>query len=241
MKDESKTKKQLISELVLMRQRLAEIEEKASEQERMAARLRAGEENYRAIIQYSTEAFCRYETEPIPISLPEDEIIELMYRHAHLTECNDAFARLFGKERAEELTGLRLADTLVRKDLRNVAFLRSFIRSGYRVQDLESYETDADGNLRCIANSVFGVIEDGSLTRTWGVLRDITEVKQSAEALKKSEYEKQTILDRLLEIVVFTDIELKIIWPNRAACDSLGREREEVIGTLLLRAVGTAA
>jgi PAS domain S-box-containing protein len=230
MKDENKTKKVLVDELRSLRQRLAQLDGDLTEHERIAAVLRASEENYRAFIQYSTEAFCRYETEPIPISLSEDEIIELMYRHAHLIECNDAFARMFGKEKAGDLIGLRLADTLVRSDLRNVAFLRSFIRSGYRVQDLESFETDADGNLRCIANSVFGVIEDGCLTRTWGVRRDVTEVMQSAEALKKSEREKQTILDRLLETVIFTDTELRIIWPNKAACDSLGVGRDELIG-----------
>jgi|WetSurMetagenome_2_1015567.scaffolds.fasta_scaffold00650_8 PAS domain S-box-containing protein len=52
----------------------------------------------------------------------------------------------------------------------------------------------------------------------------------ASEALRMSEYEKQTILDRMLEVVVFTDVELRIIWPNRAACNSLGMDREEVIG-----------
>ena len=230
MKEESKTKKQLIDELMLMRRRLAQLEGDAVAHGLMVEALRESEEKYRAFIQCSTEAFCRYETKPIPVSLPEDEIIELIYREAHLVECNDAFARMCGNEKAEYMIGLRLADTLVRSDPRNVAFLRAFIGSGYRVQDLESYEIDSDGNPRCISNSLVGVIENGCLVRIWGVRRDITEVRRSEKALKKSETEKQTILDRLSEHVVFTDAKMKIIWLNKAACDFLGMEREELIG-----------
>jgi PAS domain S-box-containing protein len=48
--------------------------------------------------------------------------------------------------------------------------------------------------------------------------------------LQQMEQEKQTILDSLVEQVIFHDMEMRILWANRAACDSASMTREEVIG-----------
>jgi len=48
--------------------------------------------------------------------------------------------------------------------------------------------------------------------------------------LKQTEQEEQTILDSLVEHVIFHDMEMRVQWANRAACDSVNMTREEVIG-----------
>ena len=48
--------------------------------------------------------------------------------------------------------------------------------------------------------------------------------------LKQREEEKQTILDSLVEHVIFHDMEMKVQWANQAACDSVGVTREELVG-----------
>jgi PAS domain S-box-containing protein len=48
--------------------------------------------------------------------------------------------------------------------------------------------------------------------------------------LKQTEQEKQTILDSLVEHVIFHDMEMRVQWANRAACDSVNMTREELIG-----------
>jgi len=48
--------------------------------------------------------------------------------------------------------------------------------------------------------------------------------------LKEKEQEKQTILDSLVEHVIFHDMEMKVQWANQAACDSVGMTREELLG-----------
>ena len=48
--------------------------------------------------------------------------------------------------------------------------------------------------------------------------------------LKQTEQEKQTILDSLVEHVIFHDMEMRVQWANLAACDSAGLTREELIG-----------
>ena len=40
----------------------------------------------------------------------------------------------------------------------------------------------------------------------------------------------EQILDRLTEHVIYQDTSMKILWANRAACDSVGKVREELIG-----------
>ena len=48
--------------------------------------------------------------------------------------------------------------------------------------------------------------------------------------LMQAEHEKQTILDSLVEHVVYHDMEMRVVWANRAACDSVGKNREELVG-----------
>jgi PAS domain S-box-containing protein len=59
---------------------------------------------------------------------------------------------------------------------------------------------------------------------------DVTERKQAEKALKNAKQEKEVILDSLVEHVIHHDKEMKILWPNRAACESAGLTREELIG-----------
>jgi PAS domain S-box-containing protein len=50
------------------------------------------------------------------------------------------------------------------------------------------------------------------------------------DTLKQAEQEKRTILDSLVEHVVYHDMEMRVLWANRAACDSVGMTREELVG-----------
>ncbi|MBX6313939.1 MAG: PAS domain-containing protein [Isosphaeraceae bacterium] len=154
------------------------------------ARQRAeqSEQRYRAFIANSSEGIWRFEgDEPVPITLPEDEQLERFYRFGYLAECNDAMARMYGFERAEQITGRRLADFLPPNDPRSEALLRAFIRSGYRLHDAEAHETDREGRPKIFLISFVGLVEDGLLLRAWGTQRDVTEQWQAEQALRESE------------------------------------------------------
>ncbi len=62
------------------------------------------------------------------------------------------------------------------------------------------------------------------------VVRDITTRKLAEEAVKKSEYEKATVLNATNEHVIYYNNDLEIIWANRAAADSLGLNIEVMKG-----------
>ena len=152
--------------------------------------LRASEERYRAFIANSSEGIWRFELdEPVPTSLTADEQIEFFYQHGYLAECNDAMARMYGYERADEIVGARLGDLLVRTDPANVEYLRAFVASGYRLTDVESVERDREGRLKHFANNLVGVVEGGNVLRGWGTQRDVSDHK-------RAEAERELFLSR---------------------------------------------
>ena len=148
--------------------------------------LRESEERYRVFIEQSSEGIWRIELEkPIPIETPEDEQIELFYQHSYLAECNRAMARMYGFSDVQEIVGARLASLLPPSDPHNVKYLRSFIRSGYRLTGAESHEIDKDGSPKYFLNNLMGVLEGGYLVRAWGTQLDITRQKKLEEELRR--------------------------------------------------------
>ena len=132
-----------------------------------------------AFAELTTEATWRFHHEqPLDITLPEDEQVEHLYLYSLLAECNDAFARMYGFRAAADVIGTRLVVFLPPSNPENVAYLRSFIRSGYRLEDAESHEIDRYGNAKYFVNNLVGIFERGQLVGAWGTQRDVTEAKR---------------------------------------------------------------
>ena len=70
----------------------------------------------------------------------------------------------------------------------------------------------------------------GEITGVVGISRDIEDRVRAEEALRHAEWEKVTILDSLPDLVVYQDMDHRILWANRAAADSVGLRREELMG-----------
>jgi PAS domain S-box-containing protein len=139
--------------------------------------LRQSEERYRAFVEQSSEGVWRTEVdEPIPLDLPVDTIVDLIFERAYVAECNTAFARMYAFESPEEIVGTRLPELLPR-DERSIAYLRASVECGFRLRDVESVEQDRDGRTKYFLNNWIGIIEDGRFMRAWGTQRDITERK----------------------------------------------------------------
>jgi hypothetical protein len=139
------------------------------------------------LMEVTTEATWRFHHEqPLDITLPEDEQVEHLYLYSVLAECNDAFARMYGFRAASEVVGTRLVVFLPPSNPENVAYLRSFIRSGYRLEDAESHEIDRYGQAKYFVNNLVGIFERGQLVGAWGTQRDVTEERISAGAQEYS-------------------------------------------------------
>ncbi|MBW2681366.1 MAG: PAS domain-containing protein [Deltaproteobacteria bacterium] len=58
----------------------------------------------------------------------------------------------------------------------------------------------------------------------------VLERKIGDNALKDANQEKETILDSLVEHVIYQDTEMRVLWANRAACESVNQTRDQILG-----------
>ncbi len=156
--------------------------------------LRESEQRYRFIVENTSDGIWWIElTEPMPISLPEDEQIEWYYNHAVIRQCNLGLARMYGYNAVEDVIGMPLRTVMPPENPLNLELTRKFIRSGYRLVDSESREIGDGGRELVFLNNMIGVIEEGKLKGEWGTNRDITERKRAEEDLRASEELYRTI------------------------------------------------
>ncbi|MBC7085548.1 MAG: PAS domain S-box protein, partial [Methanomethylovorans sp.] len=93
----------------------------------------------------------------------------------------------------------------------------------------ESEHLRRDGTTYPVELSCSIVELDGE-KRILTIARDITERREAEATVRKHEIEKEMILDGMEEHVVYHDLEMRILWANKAACDFFNHERNEVIG-----------
>lgn len=168
----------------LTRGLLVDITEKKQAEEA----LRASEERYRNFLARSSEGIYRTEHDPpVPVDRSVDEQIALSLSSGYVAECNDAMAKMYGLNRAEELIGKRLSEFLIADDPVTREFMETYIQSGYRIADWESHERDAQGHAKIFRNTMTGVVEEGRLVRNWGIQRDVTERIHLEEQLRNAQ------------------------------------------------------
>lgn len=171
-----------------------------TERKVMEETLRRSQERYRAFVEHSAEAIWCVELEqPCPIDIPEEEQIDHLYAHGYLGECNDVMAQMYGYAVAGELNGTRMSNLIPRHDPANVAYLKRFISSGYRLANAESQEPDPEGHAKYYLNNLVGIVEKGAVVRVWGTQRDITPTKRAAEEVRAANERALADYERLLE------------------------------------------
>ena len=104
------------------------------------------------------------------------------------------------------------------------------LRGGPRY-DVEYRVVRPDGDLR-IVHSQGDVTWDnsGRPLRQFGVMQDVTELRQAEQELRASEARFRTFVDYATDAFFVLDDHSTVVDVNRQACDSLGYSREELIG-----------
>lgn len=197
----------------------------------LSTQLSRSEERYKSFVSLSTEGIWRAElTAPVSIQLPVHKQVEAIFYYAYLAECNDAMARMYGYERAEQLTGIKVREILVPDDARNHDYLAAFVSSNYQLTGAESHEIGADGQSVYFLNSLIGVVENGFLVRGWGTQRDITEFKRQAEELSMASEKLKAIIDSSDDAILSKSLDGTIQTWNAGAERMFGYTAYEAIG-----------
>lgn len=149
--------------------------------------LRLSEERYRSFIANSSEGIWRFEVKnPIDTTLPADEQLKALRENGYLAECNDAFARIYGRNRAEDIIGSRFGDlTEISRPSTEVS-LEALINNNYRLRNWPTEVVTRDQQTKYLSTSLLGIVVNRMLLRVWSVQTDQSEQRRFADGLAES-------------------------------------------------------
>jgi PAS domain S-box-containing protein len=179
-------------------------------------------ERYQVFVQQSSEIIWRCELQvPLNINDSEDEQLNQLFE-GYIAECNDQMAHFYGYASAAALIGSKVSVFFDASEPVTNKLVREFIRQGYKIHRRLSMHVDCKGNKRYFLNNLVGVVENGLLLRVWTTQNEITETRQSQEALRISEERYRSVVHAMGEGIVMYDKNGEIITCNRSAEAILG-------------------
>ena len=222
MKDEEKSKKQLIEELKDLRKQASVLD---------ITKRKKTEEQYQAFFTDNVSPVFWIEMDhPIPIDLPVDEQVDAIFREGYIKDVSQITAQAHGMESVDALIGVRLPtlytpeSILPEGDTYNL--YKAFIDNGHLLRQYEASETSRSGEVKWYVNNVKGIVENGCLTRLWGSFVDVTDRKQAEEAL----HLQSSMVEQSSDSIIYTDLEYNIIYVNKSFESLFGYSLKELDG-----------
>ena len=177
-----------------------------TDRKRTEQALRDSEQRYRDFIKHSNEGVWRLEMEqPIPVDMPAEEAVRRVLQYGSIAECNEAFAHNLGFSAAGDVVGKRIEELLPVSDEERLATLRAAARGGWQGRTVEFRGRDKAGNFKHLLRTEIPIVRNGMLVRVWGITRDITELRQAEEQLRKSEERWRAVFENSAVGIALTD------------------------------------
>jgi PAS domain S-box-containing protein len=207
---ETKTTEQLLKELVSLRRRIAKLEQTQSEHKKPGDKGRSLEKQLKDILDNTPVGIYR--------TTPDGRILI----------ANPALVRMLGYSSFEELAGRNLEKEGFEPQYPRSMFKERIEKDG-QVIGLESAWIRQDGITLFIVETAWAVRDKHARTLYYeGIVQDITELKESKEALEKSEQKFRSLFDNASDGMVLADIESKkFIIANKMFSQMLGCNLEE--------------
>jgi PAS domain S-box-containing protein len=175
-----------------------------TEQQNAQMALQATEQKYRNFVEQSMEGiwFLAFD-QPIPIDLPAEEQVDLIYKYGYISECNDVLAHMYSYSSSIEMKGTRLLNLHAGERLNEINYQAALklVNEGYRSANRETWEVARDGKTVYFLNNSVGIIKDDHLVGLWGSQLDITTLKKTEDALRRSEARTRALLDAIPDMI----------------------------------------
>jgi len=97
---------------------------------------------------------------------------------------------MYGKDDPEDLIGLRLIDVHVTESEQNYVMMQALVENSYQLRNAETEEVDFDGKPRYFLNNITITIKDGYAISGWASQLDITELRETQQALLQAEQDR---------------------------------------------------
>lgn len=160
-------------EMLRHQQAVLELRQRAEEA------LRQSDQRYKDFISRSSEGVWRLEfSPPVPLDLPEEEILKRFLQSGRFAECNTAHARNQGLSTPDEVVGKSLPEILpfLDSDRERLESFLSAIREQFQNRSVAFRGLDRVGDVRHFIRSEVPIVEKGVLLRIWGITRDVTQL-----------------------------------------------------------------
>jgi diguanylate cyclase (GGDEF)-like protein len=137
---------------------------------------------FREMVQDSPEGMAATEfMPPIPVNLPEEQLVQRMMHTGRIVECNEAMVRLYGYPDRAAMLGEPLINIHgAEKAPRMLAY---WMRRNFDIRDVESQAVDAAGAITWAKGSAFGEIRDGKLLHGLTRRSDVSKQKRHEAAI----------------------------------------------------------
>ncbi|MCK4782877.1 MAG: PAS domain S-box protein, partial [Desulfobacteraceae bacterium] len=211
MKDENKTKKQLINELKDMRRRVAELEALETGDKQAKETLRQSEERLSQIVDNMLD------------------MIAITDLNAIFTYVSPSNKKILGYE-PEDILGKAVFEFVHPDDLDKVMATTQKAIANVSEGRMEFRYRHADGHYIWV-ESAGNFIRDAH-GRPIGVVfgtRDITEQKQAEEALKESEEKYRLLAETARDNIIVFDLDGRITYTNNSALEISGYSKEQTL------------
>jgi len=183
-----------------------------TERKRVEEELHKSEVRFRAIVEDQTEIICRYLAD------------------GTLTFVNNAYCHYFGKER-ERLIGHSFMPSIPEEDREIVRQKFSSLSSENPIATYEYRVLLPDNRIRWQQWTDRAIYDEkDNLVEYQSVGRDITEHKQVVEELKSAHEYARNLIDSSLDMIIAVDKERRIVEFNKAAEETFGHAKAEVLG-----------
>jgi len=212
MKDEDKTKEQLISELVELRRRITEPKTSEIEHKRAEETLRESEQRFRELAE----------------SLPE--IIYEIDESGNLTFLNRVGLEVLGCSQQDFKQGLNVLQLLIPEDREKAKKDIGRALAGEHLGALEYTARRKDVTEFRVAIYASAIIRAGKSVGLRGIITDITERRGAEVLLRESENKHRTLLENLPQKIFFKDKKSVYISCNENYARDLKIEPEDIAG-----------